>query len=257
MTVAKTRDTLRGLRFATVVSARQVSRRRIVATLIGVVILVAVVVFVPMPTAVELRDWATSVGPWFPLAFLAAHVVVTVFPFPRTAFTLAAGLLFGTSTRVSRLAVAASTLSALIALWLVRVAGWQLDRLVRHPGIEAVDARFRQRGWAIVLSLRLIPAVPFSVINYAAGASAVRVSPYTVATFVGLIPGTLAFVVLGDAVTGRVNPLLVVVSAVFACVGVAGLVYEIRSHGPAASLPPAPSPSSPRTSPETPLPEPH
>ncbi|HEX9175186.1 MAG TPA: VTT domain-containing protein, partial [Mycobacterium sp.] len=119
------------------------------------------------------------------------------------------------------------------------------------------DARFRQRGWAIVLSLRLIPAVPFSVINYAAGASAVRVSPYTVATFVGLIPGTLAFVVLGDAVTGRVNPLLVVVSAVFACVGVTGLVYEIRSHGPAASLPPAPSPSSPRTWPETPLPEPH
>ena len=256
MTLAKTRHTLRGLRFATVVSARQVSRRRIVATLIGVVILVAAVVFVPMPTAVELRDWATSAGAWFPLAFLAAHVVVTVFPFPRTAFTLAAGLLFGTARGVT-LAVAASTLSALIALWLVRVAGWQLDRLVRHPGIEAVDARFRQRGWAIVLSLRLIPAVPFSVINYAAGASAVRVSPYTVATFVGLIPGTLAFVVLGDAVTGRVNPLLVVVSAVFACVGVAGLVYEIRSHGPAASLLPAPSPSSPRTWPETPLPEPH
>ncbi|MGB8506690.1 MAG: hypothetical protein WCE29_32250, partial [Mycobacterium sp.] len=87
MTLAKIRHTLRGLRFATVVSARQVSRRRIVATLIGVVILVAAVVFVPMPTAVELRDWATSAGGWFPLAFLAAHVVVTVFPFPRTAFT--------------------------------------------------------------------------------------------------------------------------------------------------------------------------
>jgi uncharacterized membrane protein YdjX (TVP38/TMEM64 family) len=227
--IAKTRDTLRGLRYAMVMAARQVSRRRIVVTVTGIVILVAAVTFVPMPTAVELRDWATSVGPWFPPTFLAAHVVVTVLPFPRTAFTLAAGLLFGTALGVA-LAVLASTLSALIALWLVRAAGWQLDRLVSHPGIEAVDARFRQRGWAVVLSLRLIPAVPFSVINYAAGASAVRVSPYAAATFVGLIPGTLAFVVLGDAITGRVNPLLLAVSAVLACVGIAGLVYELRAH---------------------------
>ena len=79
----------------------------------------------------------------------------------------------------------ASTVSALIALLLVRAAGWQLDRLVRHPRVEALDARLRQRGWPAVLSMRLIPAVPFSVLNYAAGASAVRVLPYTLATLVG------------------------------------------------------------------------
>ena len=89
-------------------------------------------------------------------------------PFPRTAFTLAAGLLFGTGS-ASLIAVTASTVSALIALLLVRAAGWQLSRLVSHPAIEAVDARLRQRGWLAVLSLRLIPAVPFAVINYAAG----------------------------------------------------------------------------------------
>ena len=71
-----------------------------IAMLVALVILVALLIFVPMPTAVELRDWATSLGAWFPLAFLAGHVVVTVFPFPRTAFTLAAGLLFGTSLGV-------------------------------------------------------------------------------------------------------------------------------------------------------------
>lgn len=237
MIIAKTRDTLRGLRFGMVAVGRGVSRRRIVATVVGLVILVAAASFVPLPTALELRDWATSVGPWFPLTFLAAHVLVTVLPFPRTAFTLAAGLLFGTALGVV-LAVLASTLSALIALWLVRAVGWQLDRLIQHPAIEAVDARFRQRGWTMVLSLRLIPAVPFAVINYAAGASAVRVVPYSVATFLGLIPGTLAFVVLGDAVTGRVDPLLVVVSAVIACVGIVGLLYELRVHR--ASRRPAP-----------------
>lgn len=156
-------------------------------------------------------------------------MVATVFPLPRTAFTLAAGLLFGSALGVG-LAVLASTLSELIALWLVRVVGWQLDRLVSHPAIDAVDARLRRRGWPVVLSLRLIPAVPFSVINYAAGASSVRALPYTVATFVGLLPGTLAVVVLGDAMTGHVSPLLVVVSVATACVGFAGLLYEIRSH---------------------------
>jgi len=223
------RDALRGLRFTVAATARQMSRRRILTTLAAIVILVAVAVFVPMPTAVQLRDWATSAGPWFPLTFLAAHVIATVFPFPRTAFTLAAGLLFGTALGVS-LAVLASTASAVIALWLVRAVGWQLDHLVSHPAVEAVDARLRRRGWPVVFSLRLIPAVPFSVINYAAGASAVRTAPYTLATFVGLMPGTLAVVVLGDAMTGRISPMLIVVSLCTASIGVAGLAYEIRTH---------------------------
>jgi uncharacterized membrane protein YdjX (TVP38/TMEM64 family) len=227
--IQNVRDGIRGLRSALVATARQVSPRRIVATLVTLAVLIALVVFVPMPTAIGVRDWATSLGPWFPLAFLAAHVLVTVFPFPRTAFTLAAGLLFGTALGVV-LAVLASTASALIALWLVRAVGWRLDQLVSHPGVDSVDARLRRRGWPVVLSLRLIPAVPFSVINYAAGASAVRWFPYTLATFVGLIPGTLAFVVLGDAFTGHVSPMLLVVSMVTGSIGVFGLALEYRAH---------------------------
>jgi uncharacterized membrane protein YdjX (TVP38/TMEM64 family) len=193
------------------------------------VILVAIAILVPLPTAVQMRDWATSVGPWFPLVFFAAHVLVTVFPFPRTAFTLAAGLLFGSLLGVI-IAVLASTLSALIALLLVRAVGWQLNRLVSDSTVNTIDERLHRRGWPTVVSLRLIPAMPFSVLNYAAGASAIRVLPYLFATFVGLIPGTLAVVVLGDALTGRISPLLFVVSAATAAIGIAGLVFEIRAH---------------------------
>ena len=210
-------------------TASTVSTRRFNAILAAIVILIAVAVLVPLPTAVQLRDWATSVGPWFPVAFLAAHIVVTVFPFPRTVFTLAAGLLFGPYLGVP-LAVLASTLSAVIALLLVRAAGWQLSRLVRHPRVDSLDARLRERGWPAIVSMRMIPAVPFSVVNYAAGASAVRVLPYTLATFVGLLPGTAAVVILGDALTGNVSPLLFVVSLCTASLGIAGLIYEIRAH---------------------------
>lgn len=221
--------TLRSVRSAVVATARQVPKRRIVTTAIVGVILVAVALLVPLPTAVQLRDWATSLGAWFPLAFLGAHIVVTVFPFPRTAFTLAAGLLFGPLLGIS-IAVLASTVSALLAVLLVRAVGWQFHRLVSHPAVDSLDARLRRRGWPAILSLRMIPAVPFSVLNYAAGASSVRLLPYTLATLVGLLPGTVAVVVLGDALTGNVNPLLVLVSLLTASLGLAGLMYETRHH---------------------------
>ena len=89
-------STLRALRAAVICDGINRSRAAGSSAMpAAIVILVAVALLVPLPTAVQLRDWATSVGPWFPLAFLAAHIVITVFPFPRTAFTLAAGLLFG------------------------------------------------------------------------------------------------------------------------------------------------------------------
>lgn len=212
-----------------VASVRQVSRTRLAVTAVAAAALVAVVLFVPLPTAVQLRDWASTVGPWFPLAFLAAHVVVTVLPFPRTPFTLSAGLLFGPTLGVV-IAVTASAISALIALLLVRAFGWQLSRLVSHPGVTSLDARLSERGWPAVLSLRMIPAVPFSVLNYAAGASAVRVRPYLLATLAGLLPGTTAAVILGDAMTGDVDPLLILVSLCTAAIGIGGLAYERRRY---------------------------
>jgi uncharacterized membrane protein YdjX (TVP38/TMEM64 family) len=237
-------DTLRGLASTVVATARQVPRRRMVLTGAAVAVLIAVALLVPLPTAVQLRDWATSVGPWFPLAFLGAHIVVTVLPFPRTVFTLAAGLLFGPVQGVV-LAVVASTTSAVLALMLVRLAGWQLSRVVRHRAVATLDARLRRRGWPAIMSLRLIPAVPFSVLNFAAGASAVRVLPYTLATLVGVFPGTAAVVILGDALTGHVSPLMFVVSLCTASTGLALLSYEIRHHRrrhrAAVAEPPAPA----------------
>jgi uncharacterized membrane protein YdjX (TVP38/TMEM64 family) len=222
-------STLGAVRTAVVATAKQVPRRQVATIAATIVILVAILLLVPRPGAVQLRDWAESVGPWFPLAFLGAHIVVTVFPFPRTAFTLASGLLFGPALGIA-IAVAASTISAVLAVVLVRAAGWRLHRLVPHPRVQTLDARLGRRGWPTVMSMRLIPAVPFSVLNYAAGASAVRILPYTGATVAGLLPGTAAVVVLGDALTNHISPLLILVSLFTASLGVAGLIYELRTY---------------------------
>ena len=127
------------------------------------------------------------------------------------------------------LAVVASTGSAVIAMLLVRLTGWRLGRLVRHDAIGIVEDRLRARGWLAILSLRLIPVVPFSAINYAAGASTVRLLPYTVATAIGLLPGTAAIVILGNAIAGDGSPLLMLVGVITGALGVTGLVVEIRT----------------------------
>jgi len=225
----KIRETLRDLGDGIRAAARQISRPRVVWTVVGITALVVLATWVRMPTPVQMRDWAESVGPWFPLAFLVAHIVATVVPVPRTAFTLAAGLLFGPVLGIA-IAVVASTASAMIAMLLVRAAGWRLNRLVRHRSIHTVNERLQQRGWLAILSLRLIPAVPFSALNYAAGASAVRVLPYALATLAGLLPGTAAVVILGDALAGHPSSLLYLVSACTAAIGLAGLVVEIRHY---------------------------
>ena len=153
---AKTTSTLRRFAGALAAAARQVSRPKFVAIVAGITVLAVVAIFVPVPSAVQLRDWAESVGPWFPLAFLLAHIVVTVVPVPRTAFTLAAGLLFGPVAGVV-IAVAASAASAVLAVLLVRAAGcswiaWSsTGRSRRWTSGCAIEA-----GRA-VLSLRLIP----------------------------------------------------------------------------------------------------
>lgn len=130
--ICNTTETVHGIATSLGAVARQASLPRIVGTVVGITVLVVVALLVPVPTAVELRDWAKSLGAWFPLAFLLVHTVVTVPPFPRTAFTLAAGLLFGSVVGVF-IAVVGSTASAVIAMLLVRATGWQLNSLVRAP----------------------------------------------------------------------------------------------------------------------------
>jgi uncharacterized membrane protein YdjX (TVP38/TMEM64 family) len=81
---------------------------------------------------------------------------------------------------------------------------------------------------SLVASLRLIPAVPFSVLNYCCALSSIRFHHYLAGT-VGVLPGTVAVVVLGDALTGTTSPALLMVSLTGAAIGMIGLIVEARS----------------------------
>ena len=153
---------------------------------------------------------------------------MTVAPVPRTLFTLAAGLLFGSATGAV-LAVTATALTAAVAFWLVRLTGGGLvERYAARAPMAWTRRRLDRSGLLAVTSLRLIPALPFSVLNYAAGLSGVRFRPFLLGTVLGTLPGTVALVVLGDAVTGRVSPALLAVSVTGGLVGLVGAAVAAR-----------------------------
>ncbi|MGQ4618504.1 VTT domain-containing protein [Nocardia sp. R7R-8] len=208
--------------------ARLIRDPRIVALVVGAVALFGAALLVPLPSPRQVQDWATSVGPVFPLLFFLVHAVVTVAPIPRTVFTVSAGLLFGPLLGVT-LAVGATTVSAALAILLIRALDRnQVAARLTHPAVRAIDERLARRGWLAVGSLRLIAAVPFSVINYSCGLSSIRFWPYLIATVLGVLPGTVGTVILGDALTGTTHPAMLALSGVCLAVGLAGLVVDAR-----------------------------
>lgn len=211
---------------------RRLRDRRVVGGVVLAIAFVLVVVFVPLPSVMQFREWADSVGPMFPLVFFLVHALVTVLPFPRTVFTLSAGLLFGAVWGIT-IAVSASVVSAVLAFYLVRAVGrdvvWQY---ISSPAVRRVDERIARRGWLAVGSLRLIAFVPFSVLNYCCGVSSIRIVPYVAATLIGTLPGTVGIVVLGDALTGETDPRMLMVSAACIAVGIIGLVIDSKRPVP-------------------------
>ncbi|WP_031940694.1 TVP38/TMEM64 family protein [Prescottella defluvii] len=202
---------------------------RLLAALVGLAVLFAAAAVVPYPSIDQIRAWSESVGPIFPLIFFLVHVVVTVAPVPRTLFTISAGVLFGAATGLL-VTIAATTISAILALLLVRAIGRDtVAAHLTHPAVRAVDMRLERRGWLAVGSLRLIAPIPFSVINYCCGVSSIRTLPYTAATIVGIVPGTVGVVLLGDALTGEANPAMLLLSGICIAVGVAGLILDART----------------------------
>lgn len=211
------------------------SWRRVLVGLAAAVAVVAAVLVVRSAGVPDVRVTVRAAGIWAPMLFVLLQGAVTVTPIPRTVFTVAAGVLFG-ATFGLLLTVTGTTLAAVAAFWLVRLVGRRfVERHADRAGIRWVRARLNRTGLLAVVSLRLIPAVPFSVLNYAAGLSGVRFLPYLVGTVFGVLPGTIAIVVLGDAATGgNPSPALLLLSVLSGLLGLSGVL--VAGHRPAAGI---------------------
>jgi uncharacterized membrane protein YdjX (TVP38/TMEM64 family) len=134
-----------------------------------------------------------------PAVFIAAYILACVLFFPGAALTLGAGALFGV-VRGSILVSIASTLGATAAFLIGRYAArdWVARKISGNAKFSAIDKAVGREGWKIVGLTRLSPVFPFNLLNYAYGLTNVRLRDYVLASWVGMMPGTIMYVYIGS-----------------------------------------------------------
>lgn len=144
-----------------------------------------------------LKDIA-GFGLWAPLIFVLVYVLATVLLVPGSVLTLGAGAVFGLGWGLLWVTLGAN-LGAHAAFLVGRffARAWVARRIEGHAGFNAIDKTVAKEGWKIVGLTRLSPAFPFTFLNYAFGLTRVSFRHYALATFFGMMPGTVLYVYLG------------------------------------------------------------
>lgn len=144
-------------------------------------------------------DGIARLGPWGPLLFALLYVVATVFFLPGSILTVGAGVVFGLVRGFAIVSISATlgaTAAFLAGRYLAR--DWVAGKIEGHPKFASIDEAVAREGGKIVALLRLSPVVPFNVLNYAFGVTRVSLRDYVVASWIGMMPGTLVYVYLGS-----------------------------------------------------------
>jgi len=142
-----------------------------------------------------------SLGVWGPALLAAAYVVSTVLMVPGTILTLGAGFAFGVVTGTVAVSIG-SVLGALLAFLVGRtmVRDFVEQKVKQFPKFAAVDQAVEKAGFKIVLLTRLSPVFPFNALNYLFSITKVRTRDYFLASWIGMLPGTIMYVYFGTAV---------------------------------------------------------
>jgi uncharacterized membrane protein YdjX (TVP38/TMEM64 family) len=145
---------------------------------------------------VVLQSWVNEAGVAGPVVFMLIYIIGTVFFFPGSVLTLAGGALFG-PVAGTFYNLTAATIGAIVSFiaarylahdWVEKKTGGRLKTL--KQGVEG-------EGWKFVAFVRLVPLFPFNLLNYALGLTKIRLSHYSIATYICMLPGAIAYTYLG------------------------------------------------------------
>ena len=143
-----------------------------------------------------LETWVNEAGMAGPVVFMLIYIIGTVFFFPGSVLTLAGGALFG-PVLGTFYNLTAATIGAIVSFiaarylahdWVESKVGGRLKSL--KQGVEG-------EGWKFVAFVRLVPLFPFNLLNYALGLTKIRLSHYSIATYICMLPGAVAYTYLG------------------------------------------------------------
>lgn len=195
--------------------SRRGTTLKLVAAAVVVIALVIVLGTVDLPDPSFIRDRVASAGPWGIALFVVLYAVLSATPFPASTLTIASGLLFGLAVGAT-VVVFAATMGAYLGYWGARALGRGQVARTEWDRLRRLDAMLGRRGLLSVLLVRLVP-LPFSLVNYAAGVSAVGQRDYVVGTMIGIVPATVAYTALGAYGTSPLSwPFAIALLAVLA-----------------------------------------
>lgn len=186
--------------------AAQPSLRRRALLLAGFVVLLALTAaawrWTPLSALVDLQSLADRArtllqGPLAPLWVLAAYVVGSLLAVPVTLLIVVTALLYGAWPAFGY-ALAGSLLAAALSFGIGHALGRDLVGRLGGERLNRLNARLGRRGLLAVVTVRVLPLAPFTVVNLAAGASKIRLRDFLLGTVLGMLPGILAITVFSD-----------------------------------------------------------
>ncbi len=134
--------------------------------------------------------------------YIGAYALAVALSLPgAVVLTVAGGLLFGTIAGAA-LAVIGATLGAVLVFLAARSALGPLLAARAGPLLERLRPRLQRDGFSYMLVLRLVPAFPFFAVNLVAALAGMPLGVYTLATLIGIIPGTTVFASIGAGISG-------------------------------------------------------
>ena len=153
-------------------------------------------------TQQQLQQALQQTGGWAPVLYIGLFILLPTFFFPVAVLALAGGLLFGLWWGSVYTFIGAVLNCALMFLLARYVGRSQVQRLVEQKLSPQWQRRLQmadgKEGFLLLIILRLIPAVPYNLINYTFGLTGISFSSYLLASAIGIIPGTFAFINIGD-----------------------------------------------------------
>lgn len=165
-------------------------------------------------------------GMWAWLIFICIYSLTTVLLFPGSVLTLVGGFLFGPIWGVvfnMAGAMIGATLSFLLARYLA--ADWISRKLGRKLSI--VMNGIENNGWQFVAVVRLLPILPFNFLNYALGLTKISLPQYSVASFIFMLPGCVAYTYLGHLGEAVLSQKQDVVNKGLWCIGLFAVLFSI------------------------------
>lgn len=153
----------------------------------------------------EIKNYISSFGVFGPIIYIIMFSLVPLTLFPDAVLAVAGGVVFGVymGTLYTIIgAICGGTISFYISRFLGRGV---VEKLIRGKG-QLFDDGIEDRGFLLILILRLIPLIPFDVISYCAGLTKIKYRDFVLATAIGIIPGVLIYSNIGDKAVDIKSP---------------------------------------------------